>query len=586
MNSCVTISQLKLLFNHRDSNSAARDGSARLARTMDANPSPEIAAISGDTEPASSSRDAHALDASSTEDSRDSLLPASARSDFVAVPLEDVRTRDARVDAPRYRAHEALDAIGFGRFQVGVLLFVGLAWTADAMEMMLLSFLGPAMRCEFGVSKAAEGALTSVVFAGMMLGAPAWGAVSDRHGRRPALLGSAVATLAAGVGSALGASFSWIIFFRFIVGIGLGGVPVAYGLFMEFLPSGNRGVNLCLIELFWTLGSAIESAMAWIILPHGSWRLLLLLSTTPLFALIVCIILAPESLLYSVSAGRLEEAKETLRRVAQVNGKSLPPGELVVSHGVSTPELEERTRCRRSDSRATAFVLKHTPTSFRELISKKYFRTSALVWLIFFGCAFLYYGVVLITTTLNVRENPTKALRCLSNGSPELSNDEYADIFFSSIAEVPGVLVAVAIVDRVGRKGSMALTLASTAIFMLPVASKALGSALRDIFLFCARSSAMAAFTILYVFAGEIYPTKIRSSGLGVGNAFARVGGITCPLFAVTLIETGHHTFGVLFFVAIACVAVTASSALGVETTGKQLDTDDEPGVELASMTP
>ena len=71
--------------------------------------------------------------------------------------------------------------------------------------------------------------------------------------------------------------------FRFIVGIGLGGVPVAYGLFMEFLPSENRGVHLTLIELFWTLGSMIESALAWIILPRHSWRMLLLVSTVPLF---------------------------------------------------------------------------------------------------------------------------------------------------------------------------------------------------------------------------------------------------------------------------------------------------------------
>ena len=56
------------------------------------------------------------------------------------------------------------------------------------MEMMLLSFIGPSMRCEFGVSSREEGAMTSVVFAGMMLGAPSWGVMSDSRGRRPAML--------------------------------------------------------------------------------------------------------------------------------------------------------------------------------------------------------------------------------------------------------------------------------------------------------------------------------------------------------------------------------------------------------------
>lgn len=41
---------------------------------------------------------------------------------------------------------------GFGWFQVLLLLYAGLAWAADAMEMMLLSFLGPAVRCDWGLS--------------------------------------------------------------------------------------------------------------------------------------------------------------------------------------------------------------------------------------------------------------------------------------------------------------------------------------------------------------------------------------------------------------------------------------------------
>ena len=255
-----------------------------------------------------------------------------------ATASDDARRRE-------YTAVEALDHVGFGKFQIRALCFVGFAWAADAMEMMLLSFIGPAMRCEFGVSSDAEGALTSVVFVGMMLGAPAWGVVSDARGRKPALLFSATTTLAAGIGSALGGSFGSVLFFRFVVGVGLGGVPVAYGLFMEFLPSENRGARLSYIEAFWTLGSMLESALAWIVLPRHSWRVLLLISAAPLLGLIACIFIVPESVLYSVNAGRMEEAKETLRRVAATNGKSLPQGELVGPNdrASSSGEFEDRT---------------------------------------------------------------------------------------------------------------------------------------------------------------------------------------------------------------------------------------------------
>ena len=46
-------------------------------------------------------------------------------------------------DGARYTVDQAVDGAGFGKFQVMMLCFTGLAWMGDAMEMMLLSFLGP-----------------------------------------------------------------------------------------------------------------------------------------------------------------------------------------------------------------------------------------------------------------------------------------------------------------------------------------------------------------------------------------------------------------------------------------------------------
>lgn len=544
-----------------------------------------VPSVEDESQPAAATVHVETFEAREGETARlgllDSTRPGSERSEFVSVPLESEHesTSDDGGANGTYRVDEALDSLGFGKFQKYMLFFVGLAWTADAMEMMLLSFIGPAMRCEFGVSADAEGALTSVVFVGMMLGAPTWGVLSDTKGRKPSLLFSTVTTLIAGIGSALGATFRWVLFFRFLVGFGLGGVPVAYGLFMEFLPNENRGVNLTLIEFFWTLGSMCEAALAWMVLPRHSWRLLLLLSTIPLFVLLVFIFLAPESALYSVSANRMAEAKATLQRVAEMNGKALPRGELV-HH--SSPDFDERTRYGESRTLAERVM----PSGIRRLLSSRHRKTSLLVWVIFFGVAFLYYGVVLLTTSLNVRddEDASGEIACLAHGAPKLSNSEYADIFLSSMGEIPGLIIAIFIIDRIGRRRSMGFTLVATAVCIFPLAFASISTAFRDFVLFCARSSAMAAFTVLYVFAGEVYPTTIRSTGVGVGNGFARIGGILCPVFAVTLIESGQVPLSVVFFLIVAVVSAAASFALRVETSGRRLDADDEPGIELSDV--
>lgn len=83
-----------------------------------------------------------------------------------------------------YTVDEALMAMGFGNFQGLMLVYAGMGWVAEAMEMMLLSFVGPAIQSEWSLSSHEESLITSVVFAGMLVGAYSWGIVSDKHGRR------------------------------------------------------------------------------------------------------------------------------------------------------------------------------------------------------------------------------------------------------------------------------------------------------------------------------------------------------------------------------------------------------------------
>ncbi len=72
-------------------------------------------------------------------------------------------------DGNTFSIGEAIDAIGFGRFQVLLSLFAGFAFMADAMEVMILSILGPALVCEWKISDYDQASLTTVVFLGKWL---------------------------------------------------------------------------------------------------------------------------------------------------------------------------------------------------------------------------------------------------------------------------------------------------------------------------------------------------------------------------------------------------------------------------------
>ena len=515
-------------------------------------------------------------------------------------------------DGSRWTVTEAIDASGFGRFQLMMLLFTGLAWMGDAMEMMLLSFLGPSVRCEWGVSPQQEGRLTSVVFVGMLFGAPTWGVVADARGRRVAFFATTIITFVAGLASAFSPSFGFLLFARTLVGFGLGGVPTAFALFMEFLPAGNRGKWLVAIEVFWTLGSVIGAGFAWAILPRQSWRVLLLASTAPL-ALLLCVMwIVPESPYYLAAKGDSAGAAETLRRVSRANGRDgrLPRGVLkmparaetsTLSGGVSRSVVDDTSVENDGDKSALALwmrtTLVHLAKPFgtvRATLSAKHRTLTLMLWFIFFAVAFLYYGVVLLTTEIHVDAAPGRmegggvrggddALRCTGHGSPDVSGRAFLDIFVSAAAELPGLAFCALALDagRLGRRRTLGSSLVVAAACVLVLTGhRAIAPAAEASALAAARCFAMAAFTALYVYAPETQPTATRATALGVGNAFARLGGMLTPLFAVEMAGNGNLAAAAACFAALAAVTAGVAFALPVETAGVDLDADlgDRPG--------
>ena len=73
-----------------------------------------------------------------------------------------------------------------------------------------------------------------------------------------------------------------LLVFRGLVGVGLGGVPVAFTMLAEITPAQYRGTFLILLEIFWSFGAVFQAGIAWAILPHSGWRTLLIVSALPL----------------------------------------------------------------------------------------------------------------------------------------------------------------------------------------------------------------------------------------------------------------------------------------------------------------
>ncbi|EEF34573.1 sugar transporter, putative [Ricinus communis] len=470
----------------------------------------------------------------------------------------------------KYTLDEALAAVGFGKFQGLVLVYAGLGSFAEAMEMMILSFVGPAVKSEWGLSSSQESLLTSVVFAGMLFGAYSWGLISDNYGRRKGILGSTLLTCGAGSLSTFCPNYISLITLRCLVGIGLGGGPVFSSWFLEFVPASHRGTWMVVYSTSWTFGTIFEATLAWIVMPRLSWRWLLAFSSLPSIVLLLFYRLAPESPRYLCTKGRFTDAHRILEKIALLNQAKLPGGILVSD---STTGLDEESSSLShqpllSLARKRVSSFKSAFSSFFMLFSSRLIKTTLLLWVLYFGNSFLYYGIILLTSELSGRQDECRS----ATSSLENHQDEnlYIDIFITSLAELPGIILSAITVDRFGRKRSMIFMFVAACIFLLPLVSHQ-SAVLRTSFLFGARMCAIGTFTIACIYCPELYPTPVRTTGSGVASAAGRIGGMICPLVAVGLVTGCHVEAGIIVFEVVAAISAICLLFFPYETKGCEL---------------
>lgn len=245
---------------------------------------------------------------------------------------------------------EAVDRIGHGRFQNQILFAAGTSFMADSMEIMLLSFLTLVLQQEWGW----EGEhpievpiITSSMFLGALFGTAILGPLGDRIGRYPVMLYAAMIISFFGLVTALCHNFALLVFVRFMVGFGIGGLTVPFDILAEFLPTENRGKYLLLIEYFWTFGSMVVPVIAYVSLElFYSWRVFVAICAIPcVLSLFASMAFVPESPRWLVQEGRNDEAIAILRKAAAVNGidpnVAFPQGCIIECNEVENTNFSE-----------------------------------------------------------------------------------------------------------------------------------------------------------------------------------------------------------------------------------------------------
>ncbi|XP_067899126.1 organic cation/carnitine transporter 2-like [Heterodontus francisci] len=334
----------------------------------------------------------------------------------------------------------------------------------------------------------------SVFFLGVVVGTFITGQLSDRFGRKAVLFG----TMAVQTGFTMSQVFSpkWEIFclLNFFVGVGqIANYVAAFVLGSEVLGKSVRVV-------YSTLGVCISYAFGYMFLPLvayfiRSWQMLLLALSLPGLLYIPLWWFIPESPRWLLLKGRVQEAEAILRHIAKKNGVTPPE---VLFNDLELDDLKAKS--------VQSYTIIHLVKTYN---IRAITIINLLVWMIL---SIEYYG--------------------LSLNTPNLNGDAYLNCFISAAIEVPAYATAWLLLQRFSRRFSLSGTLffGGIVLFFIKFIPSNL-STLATMLVMVGKFVITSAFSMVYVYIAELYPTAVRNMGVGVSTMASRTGSIISPYF-------------------------------------------------------
>jgi benzoate transport len=199
----------------------------------------------------------------------------------------------------------------------------------DGMDVLILSYVAPALSSDWNVSPESLGVVFSAGLAGMAAGGLLIAPLADRFGRRKLILASLFMMAIAMFGSGIASSIGELIATRFVVGIGIGTVLASMAaLTAEYAPAKHRTFAVGFLQAGYPVGATLTGFLVATHLPAHGWQTMLLAAAT-LCAIAIPIVwlVLPESIAFLLSRqpkGALQKANRLLASIGEPQLDALP----------------------------------------------------------------------------------------------------------------------------------------------------------------------------------------------------------------------------------------------------------------------
>jgi len=156
---------------------------------------------------------------------------------------------------------------------IAVVLMIALN-ALDGFDVLSSAFAAPGIAKEWGIERDALGVVLSMELVGMGFGSILLGGAADRFGRRPTILGCLVVMTTGMWLATTSGSPSGLALWRFITGLGIGGMLAAINAVTAELSSKKgRSLAMALMVIGYPIGATVGGIIAGVLLKGGDWRL-------------------------------------------------------------------------------------------------------------------------------------------------------------------------------------------------------------------------------------------------------------------------------------------------------------------------
>src|SRR3712207_903316 len=342
-----------------------------------------------------------------------------------------------------------------------------------------------------------EGIIVSTLLVGAVVGALSGGPLSDRFGRRPAVLLAAIIFGLGALAVAFAPSVAFIVVGRFLLGLGVGLASMIVPLYIaEIAPADRRGALVSLNQLMITIGILASYIVGVIFTPIEGWRYMFGVALIPALILGIGMFRLPESPRWLFNRGQTEKARAVLSRSRSQEEVDL--------------ELQEMEEIRRAEEEQ-----ERGRVGYAELLSP-YVRPALIIGI---GLA-IFQQITGINTVIYYAPTILQGVGFSEGGAIA------ATALGVGVVNVGFTILAVRIIDRAGRRPLLIIGLigmvVSLALLGLVFATGGAGGAAGLLATVCLglyiASFAISLGPVFCLIISEIYPLTIRGKAMSVAS--------------------------------------------------------------------